>query len=158
MAKEFSLYCNKEQLKAILYALRTNTLPYLPPEHYQVKRMVEELLQRDAETFYDAETKLTWQVNPPHDRFTYREAEVYAASLELCGLSWRLPTIEELKSQISFDLPIPLGFDSEIYAFWSSSVSPGPGLYIYCLDVIERREVLLAHEDCRRFVRCVALL
>jgi len=41
---------------------------------------------------------LEWQADVPDKRFTWGEAKAYAASL---GDGWRLPTMQELLSQLS---------------------------------------------------------
>ena len=59
---------------------------------------------------------LEWQQDPPKDRMTWQEAIAYAESI---GDGWRLPTIQELISQLDFT------------KFSPATSKPGWGLHWY---------------------------
>ena len=68
---------------------------------------------------------LEWQADVPDEKFTWSDANAYAASL---GDGWRLPTIKELLSLVDYDRRGPACSvfpDCPCDWYWSSSVFSG---------------------------------
>lgn len=53
-------------------------------------------INETAGTVLDTQTGLEWQREVPPGRYTWAEAQQYAANLDLDGGGWRLPTVREL--------------------------------------------------------------
>jgi hypothetical protein len=52
----------------------------------------------EGATVVDAKTGLTWQREPDAAARSWPDAELYCASLRLAGLSWRLPSTDEMRT------------------------------------------------------------
>ena len=77
---------------------------------------------------------LEWQTDVPDQRFTWQEAQEYAASL---GDGWRLPTIKELLTLVDYDRQKPACSvfpDCPSEGFWSSSAFSGYSSYAWVVS------------------------
>jgi len=99
------------------------------------KRKISQLI--NADNIYFA--KLIWEDQPYSDKlYNYKEAQKYCKNLKLYNLSWRTPTLKELREINSNDItfkhlpPKEYGFKDNYY-YWSSDensvVSDGENYY-----------------------------
>jgi len=67
---------------------------------------------------------LEWQQDPSKDRMTWQEAIAYAESI---GDGWRLPTVQELISQLDFTKSSPATSKPGwgLHWYWSSTTYAG---------------------------------
>ncbi len=104
-------------------------------------------------TWTDKSRELEWQVMPSTG-LTAAEADEYAATIDLCGGGWELPTLEELLSISGSNCPHALQGNGEYWSSgecWTSTVTTdriggrwvvhfGGGMPVG-VDVSERRSV-----------------
>src|SRR3990167_10096692 len=87
--------------------------------------MTKNFVDNGNGTITDSATGLMWQQKTPDQRFTFEEAEKYAAELSLAGFSdWRVPTVDELRSMVVHSRINPACdpiFDFDSSYFWSST-------------------------------------
>jgi hypothetical protein len=81
-------------------------------------------------TVYDTRTRLTWQLTLDAGTYTQSSAVTYCAGLTLAGLSWRLPSVEELETLVD-DTRVNPSIDTTAFpgtpsvGFWTSSLCAG---------------------------------
>lgn len=94
-----------------------------------------------AGAVYDTKTGLTWQQTSPQPGYTWEDAKVYCAGLDLNGLGWRLPTVKELLTLVDVTETSP-SIDTSVSGFpaapadyfWSATPyagTPSDAWYVY---------------------------
>ncbi len=78
-----------------------------------------------ADTVTDTVTGLVWQRNPPITAAVLDDATAYCAGLALADAGWRLPTLIELESIVSYGVIAP-AIDSTVFTtqsakYWTST-------------------------------------
>jgi len=96
---------------------------------------------------------LEWQQNSPKDKKTWQEAIAYAESI---GDGWRLPTVQELISQLDFTKSSPATSKPGwgLHWYWSSTpyaVYPGNAWAV----LFGNGYVYDGGKDSYNYVRCV---
>lgn len=97
---------------------------------------------------------LEWQADVPDRKFTWQEAQEYAASL---GDGWRVPTIKELLTLVDYTSALPACSvfpDCPSEWFWSSSALSGSATDAWDVDFYYGDSGYLAVGSYLR-VRCV---
>src|SRR3990167_8299780 len=87
--------------------------------------MTKNFVDNGNGTITDSATGLMWQQKTPDQRFTFEEAEKYAAELSLAGFTdWRVPTVDELRSMVVYSRINPSCnpiFALNSSSYWSST-------------------------------------
>jgi len=156
MTNTYNISLSKNQIEILRHALSKNH-----NHHSNEFSLLLNLLNNTINpplTFFDPSSNLTWQVSPPHDRFTFQEALNYASSLSLNSITnWSLPSLQNLFSTKSLNLPYPLGFNHlDLLSFWSSSSLDPTSPFNLTLNT--NFQSASSHHDGRCFVRCVHYL
>ena len=96
---------------------------------------------------------LEWQQDPSKDRMTWQEAIAYAESI---GDGWRLPTVQELISQLDFTKSSPATSKPGwgLHWYWSSTTYAGYPNHAWAV-LFGNGFVLSGVKGLYNYVRCV---